>query len=54
MEPNKEWRNSFFWKWIWPALLGYAVSLLCFDKSLHEVAGMFLLLVLLILFIYYR
>lgn len=54
MNSDNNWRNSFFWKWIWPTLLGVAVSLLCKGRPLHEVVAMFLLMMLVILFIYYR
>ena len=51
---SDNWRDSSFWKYIWPTLLGVAVSLFCVGRPLHEVAAMFLLMMLVILFIYYR
>ena len=54
MIPSNKWRDSFFWKWVWPMLLGIAVSLLCKGKPLNEVIAMFLIMFLVLLVIYYR
>lgn len=50
----ENWKKSFFWSHVWPTAIGVAVGLVTSDLSIIARIGAFLLMILVILFIYYR
>lgn len=50
----EDWKKSFFWSHVWPTAIRVAVGLVTSDLSIIARMGAFLLMILVILFIYYR